>query len=172
MESTKSQWLLKLGKQDWVLFPKLRWTLRPSEKQAATERIPLPKLTSPSGAAMTWHRTSIYKDCCHRWCWGKRRTKGRKLQCLQTAGQFRTKLKIICSDINQGSLQTGGSQAELGLQKGSVQSTLGLIQQLHLKGECVSTKQKSGNFIQKFLNCPISEKYQKIWPSWVHFPMW
>lgn len=53
-------------------------------------------------------------------CWGKRQTKGRKLQCLQTAGQFRTKSKIICSDINQGSLQTGGSQAELGLQKGSV----------------------------------------------------
>ena len=56
--------------------------------------------------------------------------------------------------MNQGSLQIGGSQAELGLQKSFVPSTLGPVPQFHLKGEFVASKQKSGNFIQNYWIVP------------------
>lgn len=85
------------------------------------------KHTRLSGPATVPRAKSAHKACCHGRRQEKRRTTRRQVRCLPKAGQFRTKLNVTPNDLNRGSLHTGGSRADLGLQKSFISSTLGPV---------------------------------------------
>lgn len=69
------------------------------------------------------------------------------------------KFKITNNDVNQGSLQTDGSQAELGLQRVLFNSHLAQSNSFILKVNLLSfNKKKIRKFHTKILDGPLSQK--------------
>lgn len=95
-------------------------TQMPSKAQ---QKAGCPGEDSTARARQSWdgsHGKSLYKDGGHRGCWEKTD----KRQRLPKAGQSRTRLKVIRSDINQESLQIAVLGLHLGLQKKLLAATI------------------------------------------------